>query len=412
MNRPTSIRLIGTTALCLVAIGFGTALHLPALAAAEYQQFVLPMAPSVCASTTACLQWTNSKSGAGIEGISNKGNGGVGQTTSNSTTKSNGKTGVLGKDNSTSGTFDSGVLGTSTRGTGVQGTSVSGSGVVATSSGGSAFFAENTGFGDGAQVLSLNNDGTNTSTQNPSNSNGFGRSGLWGHDDSTDGGTLNYGVAGSSTSGTGVFGSSSSWVGVEAIGGMININTLQDWPALSATANTFGGEPIIDVFDGCENSNPCTSSNYVARIDGFGDMFLTGLLRTSGSCSSGCAKVAGQAGRRVVSYAPRETQPTMEDVGEAQLVGGRAYVRLEAKYATVVDRTSRYFVFITPEGDCDQLYVTGKSADGFTVREARNGSSTVPFQYRIVARPYGDGSPRLPDVQMRAAHRSDGVHAR
>jgi hypothetical protein len=301
------------------------------------------------------------------------------------------------------------VLGTSTRGYGVQGTSTSGNGVVALSSGGSALFAENNGGSDGAQVISLGNDGTNTSTQNPSGSTFVGRSGLWGHDDSSDGGNLNYGVAGSSSSGTGVLGSSSSWVGVEAIGGAVNTSTLEFWPAISADVNTVFNAPM-DVLDACVAANPCTNFNYVARISGLGDMYLTGQIYTAGSCSSGCAKVAGQAGRRVISYAQQEAQPTMEDVGEAQLVGGRAYVRLEAKYSSVIDRGSRYFVFITPEGDCDQLFVTGKTADGFTVREAHNGSATVAFQYRIVARPYGDASPRLPDMQMHATVRTKGGH--
>jgi hypothetical protein len=94
----------------------------------------------------------------------------------------------------------------------------------------------------------------------------------------------------------------------------------------------------------------------------------------------------------------------MEDVGEAQLVGGRADVALEAKFATVIDHGARYFVFVTPEGDCDQLFVTGKSASGFSVRESHGGHSNVTFQYRIVARPYGSTSARLPDIQMRAGH--------
>src|SRR6266849_4717349 len=98
MNRITTTRLVGTTTLCLVAIGFGAAMHLPALAAAEYQQFVGPMTASACSSTASCLKWTNSKSGAGLEGVSKKGNGTIGQTTWSSTSASNGRAGVLGQD--------------------------------------------------------------------------------------------------------------------------------------------------------------------------------------------------------------------------------------------------------------------------------------------------------------------------
>jgi hypothetical protein len=403
MTRLTSYRLIGTVALCVGAIALGSALHVPAVAAEQYQRYFAAIATGSCASKSACLQETNTSSGPAVKGISTSGSGSVGQTKFKSTSVSNGKAGVIGQDISTSGAFDSGVLGTSTSGTGVQGTSVSGVGVVAKSINQSALFAESGA--DGIQSVSLNNDGTNSSTQNNSSVNS-GRSGIWGHDDSTDGGSLNNGVTGSSTNGTGVFGVSTNWVGVEASGGTFDLNTKVTRPALSVSANTIGGLDLIDVFDGCISSNPCSSANYVARIDGFGDMWLSGQIFTSGSCSTGCATQPGVPGRRVVSYAPREAQPTMEDVGEAQLIGGHAYVRLESKYASVIDRGGSYFVFITPEGDCDQLYVTAKTAIGFAVREARNGHSSVPFQYRIVARPYGDASPRLPDLQMRAASRT------
>src|SRR5579863_3067003 len=105
MDRLALLRLICASALGLAAIGVGSALHIPALAAAEYQQVVVPMTASVCASSTPCLQWTNSKAGAGLEGISNKANGTVGQTTWKSTSAVNGKAGVLGQDKSTAGTF-------------------------------------------------------------------------------------------------------------------------------------------------------------------------------------------------------------------------------------------------------------------------------------------------------------------
>src|SRR5271169_244191 len=110
MNRLALLRLLSASALGLAAIGVGSALHVPALAAAEYQQVVVPMTASVCASTSACLEWTNSKSGSGLEGVSDKGHGTNGQTSWKSTSASNGKAGVFGQDRSTTGSFDSGVL--------------------------------------------------------------------------------------------------------------------------------------------------------------------------------------------------------------------------------------------------------------------------------------------------------------
>src|SRR5690606_1516347 len=42
-------------------------------------------------------------------------------------------------------------------------------------------------------------------------------------------------------------------------------------------------------------------------------------------------------------------------------------------------------VFIQLEGDCNGVYVTNKSADGFTVKELQRGNSNVSFSWHIVA---------------------------
>jgi hypothetical protein len=86
----------------------------------------------------------------------------------------------------------------------------------------------------------------------------------------------------------------------------------------------------------------------------------------------------------------------MEDFGEAQLIGGRAYVRLAPDFAATIDRRSNYLVFITPQGDSRGLYVTMKTATGFEVRENSNGTTSLAFDYRIVAKPFGEVSRRLP----------------
>jgi hypothetical protein len=92
----------------------------------------------------------------------------------------------------------------------------------------------------------------------------------------------------------------------------------------------------------------------------------------------------------------------MEDVGEAQLVNGQAVVPLERTFASTIDTSRPYLVFITPEGDSRGLYVSTRSLAGFVVRESMNGHSNVAFQYRIVAHPYEDASARLPVAQTTA----------
>jgi hypothetical protein len=95
-------------------------------------------------------------------------------------------------------------------------------------------------------------------------------------------------------------------------------------------------------------------------------------------------------------------QPTLEDNGEAQLVNGMARVALDPAFGATIDRTS-YMVQVTPEGMTrGVLCVTQRTPAGFFVQENMGGRSTVPFSYRIAARPYGSTAPRLPLASMPA----------
>jgi hypothetical protein len=105
-------------------------------------------------------------------------------------------------------------------------------------------------------------------------------------------------------------------------------------------------------------------------------------------------------GSRVDTYAPQTAQPSLEDFGEAQLANGSATVALDAKLASAIDNSVRYYVMLTPEGDCRGLYVAQRNATDFTVRELQGGRSSIAFTYRIVAKPLGDDSPRLPQSAL------------
>jgi len=73
-----------------------------------------------------------------------------------------------------------------------------------------------------------------------------------------------------------------------------------------------------------------------------------------------------------------------------------ANVALDPKFASVIDNSVRYNVTLTPEGDCRGLFVAQRTSTGFTVRELQGGRPSIAFTYRIVAKPLGDNSPRLP----------------
>jgi hypothetical protein len=100
-------------------------------------------------------------------------------------------------------------------------------------------------------------------------------------------------------------------------------------------------------------------------------------------------------GARVDTYAQQDAQPTIEDVGEAQLNDGVGSVPLDPRFAAAIDPTTKYFVTLTREGDCRGLYVAQRTAEGFVVRELQGGRASIAFTYRIDAKPLGATSARL-----------------
>lgn len=403
MERPAMPRLVFGASLILSAIFFGSAMHLPAVAAQAYRQYVVQ--PDSCSSSLPCLTEKNAATGPGVQSISLKGYGAIGQTFA----QQNGglaAAGIFGIDSSNAERNgpNSGVLGVSTIGIGVLAKSRFGTAMVAKSASGLAVDASsagtlamevvNNGKGDGIEVVSMDGYGVRAATVHGS-APGISKAAISGADGSSDGGNLNQGVIGTSITGTGVRGFSSNYVGVNAIGG--GLTPLGNFPALSVVdAGSMGGGN--DLIDACSSTsdNPCfrEATSRVLQLDTTGNLVISGHIFTSGSCSAGCIRHGGR--QRVLSYAPTQTVPSIDDFGEAQLVDGQAYVRLGADFANVIDGNSAYLVFITPEGDCNVLYAAHRTHAGFEVRESHGGRSSVGFSYRVVAKPYGERGARLP----------------
>jgi hypothetical protein len=84
-------------------------------------------------------------------------------------------------------------------------------------------------------------------------------------------------------------------------------------------------------------------------------------------------------------YALESPESWFEDFGSGQIADGRGEIKLDPDFAAVVE-LEEYYVFLTPEGDSNGLYVAGKRSSGFEVREQQGGRSSLPFSYRVVAR--------------------------
>jgi hypothetical protein len=369
-----------------------------------------------CTSSLPCIEYDNNSTGPGIRGISVAGNGLAGSTKNNSTSPATGREGLIGNDISTSGIYNAGVRGLSTRGSGVAGQSSSGPGISGVSTSGTGVTAQSAS-GIGVRGVSS----TASGVQGVSNISdavqgviGSGvassfHAGVAGLDSSTSGAT-NEGVYAQSTNGIGIQAVSFNFIGEQVSGGGSGGGDFD--PALSVNGNIGNPEFPPDLIDACNSGgpNPCRRNStlpapqFIAFANG--NVAITGRIFTSGSCSVGCASSLSAAEKRVRLFTPQESLPTVEDFGQAQLVGGRTYVRIDPAFANTMDKAAPYLVFITPKGDNRGLYVTNESATGFEVRESQAGRATLAFDYRIVAKPFGEHPVRLQMITVSKPGRS------
>lgn len=88
-----------------------------------------------------------------------------------------------------------------------------------------------------------------------------------------------------------------------------------------------------------------------------------------------------------IMYAPEAPEILFQDFGVGKLVNGTCTINIDPILAKNIHVDEKYplKVFIQLEGDCNGVYVTNKSANGFTVKELQNGNSNVSFSWQIVA---------------------------
>lgn len=88
-----------------------------------------------------------------------------------------------------------------------------------------------------------------------------------------------------------------------------------------------------------------------------------------------------------ILFATETPEILFEDFGTGQLVNGEAYIKVDPVLSKniYVDDKHPMKVFIQLEGDCNGVYVTEKTKDGFKVKELQNGRSNVSFSWNLVA---------------------------
>jgi len=88
-----------------------------------------------------------------------------------------------------------------------------------------------------------------------------------------------------------------------------------------------------------------------------------------------------------IMFSPESPEIVFQDYGVGQLVNGEVRINLDPILSRNirVDAQHPMKVFVTLEGDCKGIYVTDKSAQGFTVKELQGGTSNISFSWQIVA---------------------------
>jgi hypothetical protein len=334
----------------------------------------------VCNSSNPCIHSRNKGTGPAIAGDSDGGNGIVGQTTVNSKTLS--FDGVFGADLATpnpSGTplNNAGVYGQTSTGIGVLAKANAGTAIVGNAAGGDGIFATTQSDIPGiASAGVFGEDVGNTSTA--SGVTGFSGTGIGVAGDNFERGKyLNAAFLGLTFAAN-----INTYFPAKPPGGLFNsdigegvVAESQGSQAEALAAANFSGGPLFRAYAG---------SAEMLDLDNGGNMVLKGTLTQNGNPKS-VTHTSGAGD--VVMYSPTQAVATVEDLGEAHLNLGQAYVRLDPRFASTMNQAHPYLVFITPQGDTAGLYVSQKSATGFLVRE-HGGQSNIAFDYRIVAEPF------------------------
>ncbi len=88
-----------------------------------------------------------------------------------------------------------------------------------------------------------------------------------------------------------------------------------------------------------------------------------------------------------ILFCPESPEITFTDSGTGKLVNGFAEITIDQILSKniFVDEKHPLKVFIQLEGDCNGVFVTNKSANGFSVKELQNGKSDVSFSWQLIA---------------------------
>lgn len=97
--------------------------------------------------------------------------------------------------------------------------------------------------------------------------------------------------------------------------------------------------------------------------------------------------IPDEKNRPRVMFCPEAPEVLFMDYGTGKLINGKAHIELDKILARSlkIDKKHPLKVFIQLEGNCNGVFVSNKTSEGFDVNELMNGTSNVDFSWHIVA---------------------------
>jgi len=292
----------------------------------------------------------------------------------------NGTTGLLGLTTSATGTGISGIGNTST----TSRTLTDGSGVAG--SGDTGVYGISTAASNGTGIIGVG-DLTTSITTSSSGSGVAGSSlslGIFGYAGNGDTSNLNYGNAG----GEFILDADNDPLtitgdnGTRARAMLAGFDSVTPDGSASNQESYFGG-----YFSGGSQSSGTPSYAYA------GMRYNTNANGTSGTdykiigTGTNSTLINDSNGTPRIMFSPEAPEILFQDFGVGQLTNGQVRIDLDPllKGSLFIDNEHPLKVYVTLEGECNGIYVTNKTADGFTVKELQGGTSNVSFSWQIVA---------------------------
>jgi len=278
-------------------------------------------------------------------------------------------------------------------------------------------------------MLTVTNNADSISSAITASNNGQYGAGILGYASSDGTGIAGYGTQ--TVGSIGVFGTlansngnSNSYFLLESDDGL-NAGVWADGPdgqeaALIATSDDLSAGIFFN--DSSASSTILVLNNYSGGPTGNAQPAIASVMRIagpSGMCGfnqAGTMSCTGQVkavvstksnARQVETYTVQSAENWVEDYGSGQLSHGSATVQVEPAFADIVNTDVEFHVFLTPGGDCKGLFVTNKGTGSFEVHELGGGTSSIPFDYKIVAKRTGMENQRLVDVTERMQRESE-----